>query len=186
VRFRSEFFHVPGKIELQGIQSAANIAALLLWQGFHLLSRLFFDLKPVTHRRVAAIDYCPCPENPRRSSVKIFSARAPLQRTRNDAFKAARCGPHTAGKLSARHFKHPCPIRGIRGSACNWCHSCPFVVKRNQLDGESRRTDRGMVGKEHARESSLKLVSGTGKSPKRAMNKIIERTVLNRKQNGVS
>jgi len=126
------------------------------------------------------------PENPRRSSVKIFSARAPLQRTRNDAFKAARCGPHTAGKLSARHFKHPCPIRGIRGSACNSCHSCPFVVKRNQLDGESRRTDRGMVGKEHARESSLKLVSGTGKSPKRAMNKIMERTVLNRKQNGVS
>jgi hypothetical protein len=66
VRFRSEFFHVPGKIELQGIQSAANIAALLFWQGFQLLSRLFFDLKPVTHRRVAAIRLLSLPENPRR------------------------------------------------------------------------------------------------------------------------
>jgi hypothetical protein len=104
VRFRSEFFHVPGKIELQGIQSAANIAALLFWQGFQLLSRLFFDLKPVTHRRIAAIDYCPCPANPRRLLIgKIVSTRAPLQRTRSDgqAFKPARLGPHTAGKLSA-------------------------------------------------------------------------------------
>jgi len=49
------------------------------------------------------------------------------------------------------------------------------VVKLNQLDAESRRLDKGIVP-----------VSGTGKSPKRVMNKIIERTVLNRKQNGVS
>ena len=49
------------------------------------------------------------------------------------------------------------------------------VVKLNQLDDQSRRLDKGIVP-----------VSGTGKSPKRVMNKIIERTVLNRKQNGVS
>jgi hypothetical protein len=36
------------------------------------------------------------------------------------------------------------------------------------------------------KESTLQLVSGTGKSPKRAMNKTLERAVLNRKQNGVS
>jgi hypothetical protein len=114
VRFRSEFFHVPGKIELQGIQSAANIAALLFWQGFQLLSRLFFDLKPVTHRRVAAIDYCPCPENPRRLLIgkdRFDKGAAATDAKRRPGFQTSSPRPAHGGQAIRS------PIRAIRGSS---------------------------------------------------------------------
>src|SRR6266480_1602596 len=54
VRFRSEFLHVTGEIDLQRIQPAPNVATLFFWQSSQVLSGLFFDLKPVTHCRLVS------------------------------------------------------------------------------------------------------------------------------------
>jgi len=52
------FFTSP-KIDLQRIQSAANIAALFFWQSSQMLSGFFFDLKPVAHCRFPAAKLIP-------------------------------------------------------------------------------------------------------------------------------
>ena len=79
--------------------------------------------------------------------------------------------------------------RGAHGAlrAQPWrSHSWPFVVQRNQLDCELRRSDKGNVGKNSPeRESGLQLPSGRAKSTARAMNKLAGRSVLDIKQNGV-
>src|SRR6266566_9916565 len=56
--FAVSFFTSP-KIDLQRIQSAANIAALFFWQSSQMLSGFFFDLKPVAHCRFPAAKLIP-------------------------------------------------------------------------------------------------------------------------------
>ena len=58
----------------------------------------------------------------------------------------------------------------------------------NQLDDELRRTDKGSVGKgiDLKEGATHQLASGTAKSTACTVNKITERMIVNRKQNGFS
>src|SRR5439155_16381068 len=63
-------------------------------------------------------------------------------------------------------------------------YSCPFVVTRNQLDGEFRRTDKGSVGKSIDPEEGATYGSRVGlQNPPHApwQKRIVQRIVRNRK-----
>ena len=63
-------------------------------------------------------------------------------------------------------------------------YSCPFVVTRNQLDGELRRTDKGSVGKGIDPEEGATYSSRVGpQNPPHApwQKRIVQRIVRNRK-----